>query len=148
MMLDDSMEVMTSSQKQPRNLHSISSHKVKGGGEFCNATNPDDLGFDSLDTPANLTDITDVLMVKHWEMAYKHHADKVATQETATGQGFVIIFWSVSPTVIDQMEVSTDGGNQSRHRPHCPPLIHMHHPIHWVHVQETDPLSPQSPSPF
>ena len=86
MMLDDSMEVMTSSQKEPRNLHPISSHKVKGGGEFCNATNPDDLGFDSLDTPANLTDRTDVVMLKHWEMADKHHADKVATQETATGQ--------------------------------------------------------------
>ena len=80
---------------------------VKDAGEFCTAMDPENLGFTPLVPPADPADMTNLMHVKHWKIAYRTYSDATDQCAKATSQAFAVVLGQCSPTIVDRLKAST-----------------------------------------
>jgi hypothetical protein len=86
-------------QRQHARLENISLRPSK----FCNALNPEDLGFETIVQSPEPADYNNLIMVKQWEFSYKTYYDQMQHQLVASSQAFVVVLRQCSPAVVNQL---------------------------------------------
>jgi hypothetical protein len=92
--------------KTTREIGEYIAQTVKDAGEFWPAMDPENLGFTALVLPPDPDDLTNVLMMECWKMAFKHYSNTTKQHTKATSQAFAIVLGQCSPTVIDRLRAS------------------------------------------
>ena len=88
--------------KTTREIAEYIARSFKGGGEFINAMNPDNMGFTTLVEPPD-PDITNVLALEQWKNKMKRHDDLVQTRNEISKQAFAVILGQCSQSVQDKL---------------------------------------------
>jgi hypothetical protein len=87
--------------KTTREIGEYIARTVKDASEFRSAMDPENLGFATLAIPPDPDDLTNVLMMEQWKMAYKHYSNATKRRTKATSQAFAIVLGQCSLTMID-----------------------------------------------
>ena len=76
----------------------------KNAGEFINALDPDNLGFEPIPYPADPDPLANRIVLKKWEDRYKEAADKERARKSVSEQAFSVILGQCSPAVRDRIQ--------------------------------------------
>lgn len=72
-------------------------------GEFLNAMNPTNLGFEPIEEPEEPDDVNNVLMIERWKSQNRRWEDKTEKRAEATRRAFTIVIAQGSDTLRDKM---------------------------------------------
>jgi hypothetical protein len=59
------------------------------------------LGFDTIVQPPEPEDLANIILVKHWEFAYKTYHNQVEHQKTTSRQAFAVVLGHCSLAIVD-----------------------------------------------
>jgi hypothetical protein len=111
---------------------------IKNGAEFCNAFDPEDLGFETIVQPPEPEDINNPVLVQQWEFTYKTYYDQVQHWLTASSQAFAVVLGQCSPAIVDQVQAHEDWEETSQENDVIG-LLHLIHNCMYIGVTTKRP---------
>ena len=87
-----------------RKLAEYISRTVSNAGEFINAMNPDDLGFDMIDEPDDPDDDVNHIVIEKWKTRYKNWDSLTNKRNEAIKAAYAIVIGQCSDAVKDKMK--------------------------------------------
>ena len=87
-----------------RKLSEYVSRTVSNAGEFMNAMNPDDLGFERIEEPEEPANGATAIELEKWKTKYKNWDQLTSKRSEAKKAAYAIVIGQCSETVKDKMK--------------------------------------------
>ena len=87
-----------------RKLSELIARTTANAGEFMNAMNPDDLGFEDIEEPNDPTSESSTIEVEKWKTKYRNWDNLTSKRNEATKAAYAIVIGQCSDPVKDKMK--------------------------------------------